>query len=152
MASLWPLLSLVHLIGLALAIGCATAKLMLLLKCKRDNAFLPVFIAADKPITKLIIIGLALLTLSGIGWLFIGYSFTPLLVVKIILVAVIWVLGPVIDNVVRPKFQKLAANPDESFSTSYIRIQRQYLFLEALATGLFYIIVVMWVLAVKGVY
>jgi hypothetical protein len=129
-----------------LGVGCATAKLTLLLRCKTDHSFLPVYIAAAKPVTRLIVLGLALLTLSGVGWLLLGYPFTPLLVVKLALVGAIWVLGPIIDNVVEPKFQMLAPRPGESASPAFIRIQRRYLLLEVTATGLFYVIVVMWML------
>jgi hypothetical protein len=147
MPSLPSLLSLAHLIGLALGVGCATAKLRLLLRCKADHAFVPAYVAATKPVTQLIVLGLALLTLSGVGWLLIGYPFTPLLVAKLALVGAIWVMGPIIDNVVEPKFQKLAPRPGESASPAFVRIQQRYLLLEVIATGLFYVIVVMWVLA-----
>jgi len=50
--------------------------------------------------THLIIAGLILLTLSGIGWLILGYGFSAQLIAKIILVVVIWALGPVIDKVI----------------------------------------------------
>jgi hypothetical protein len=103
--------------------------------------------AAARPVTRLIILGLALLTLSGVGWLLVGYQFTPLLVAKLAIVAAIWALGPIIDNVVEPQFQKLAPRSGESASPPFIRIQRRYLLLEGIATGLFYVIVVMWVLA-----
>jgi hypothetical protein len=67
--------------------------------------------------------------------------------VKLFLVAVIWVLGPVIDNVVEPRFQKLAPAAGESASLEFVRIQKRYLVLEFIANGLFYLIVVMWLLA-----
>lgn len=146
MSSLPSLLSLAHLIGLALGVGCATAKLMLLVRCRADHAFLPTYIEVARPLTRLIILGLVLLTLSGVGWLLVGYPLTPLLVVKLVLVGAIWVLGPVIDNVVEPKFRQLALTPGESTSPAFVRIQRHYLRLEVLATGLFYVIVAMWVL------
>ena len=65
---------------------------------------------------------------------------------KLVLVGAIWVLGPVIDNVVEPKFRQLAPGAGESASPAFIRIRQQYLLLEVIATGLFYVIVVMWVL------
>jgi hypothetical protein len=129
-----------------LGVGCATAKLTLLLRCKADHSFLPAYIAVAKPVTRLIVLGLALLTLSGVGWLLLGYPFTSLLVVKLVLVGAIWVLGPIIDNVVEPRFQKLAPGAGEPPSHEFIRIQRRYLLLEGTATGLFYVIVVMWML------
>lgn len=91
-------------------------------------------------------LSLALVTLSGIGWLLIGYSLTRLLLVKLVLVGAIRVIGPVIDNVVEPKFVRLASASGESSSPAFLRIQRQYLWLEATATGLFYVIVIIWVL------
>jgi hypothetical protein len=69
-----------------------------------------------------------------------------MLVVKLILVGAIWVLGPIIDNVVEPKFKKLAPAPGEAVSPAFSRIQQRYLLLEVVATGLFYVIVVMWML------
>jgi len=147
MTSLPSLLTLAHLIGLALAVGAATVKLVLLVKCRADPALVPAYVAVARPITRLIILGLVLLTLSGVGWLLIGYQLTPLLVVKLILVGAIWVLGPVIDNVAEPRFNKLAPSAGESASPAFVRVQQQYLLLEMVATGLFYVIVVMWVLS-----
>lgn len=146
MVSLTSLLALAHLIGLALGVGCATAKLTLLVRCKADHAFAPIYTAVARPVTRLIILGLVLLTLSGVGWLLVGYPLTTSLVVKLVLVGAIWVLGPVIDNVVEPKFRQLAPVPGESASAAFLRIERQYFLLEVTATGLFYVIVVMWVL------
>lgn len=146
MTLLSSLLSLAHLIGLALGVGCATAKLTLLIRCKADHTFVPTYVAVARPVTRLIILGLTMLTLSGVGWLLVGYPITPLLVVKLVLVAAIWLLGPVIDNVVEPRFRQLAPAPGESASTAFLRIQRDYLVLEIVATGLFYVIVALWVL------
>jgi len=138
------LLTLAHLVGLTLAVGCATAKLTLLLRCRADRAFLPAYLAVVRPVTRLIIVGLALLTLSGVGWLFFGRQLTPLLDVKLVLVAAIWVLGPIIDNAVEPKFRDLAPSSAGTASAEFLRIERRYLGLEIVATGLFYVIVVMW--------
>lgn len=143
----WPtLLSLAHLVGLIVGVGAATVKLTLLLKCAADHAFVPVYAAFAKYMTRHIIAGLVLLTVSGVGWLVLGYPLTRLLVVKLILVLVIWVLGPIIDNVVEPQFLKLAPASGEPASPDFTRIVHQYLALEAIATGLFYGIVVFWVL------
>ena len=145
MISLSSILTLIHLIGLALAVGAATVKVALLLKCRADAAFVPVYLKVARPITRLIILGLVLLTLSGIGWLLLGYPFTSLLTAKLILVGAIWVLGPVIDNVAEPKFVKLSPAPGEPATADFIRAQRQYLALEIIATLLFYVIIVLWV-------
>lgn len=139
------LLSIAHLIGLALGVGAATAKLVLLLKCNADATFVPVFIKVARLITRQIILGIVLLTLSGIGWLLIGYPLTALLIVKVGLVTAIWVLGPIIDNVVQPRFQRLAPAPGEPPSPAFMHVQRQYLMLEVTATLLFYIVIVIWV-------
>lgn len=144
--SLPSLLTLTHLIGLVLGAGCATAKLTLLLRAGADPDLLPAYVAFAKPLTRWIVVGIGLLTLSGIGWLLYGYPLTPLLHVKLVLVAAIWVLGPVIDKVVEPNFRKLVPRPGESASGEFTRVRRRYLLLESIATGLFYVIVVMWVL------
>jgi hypothetical protein len=117
--------SLAHLFGLSLGLGCATAKLS---------------------ITRLIILGLVLLTLSGVIWLLKGYPFTPRLVVKLTLVAVLWVLGPIIDNVIEPRFRAAAPGPGEEPSAEFVAIRSRYLLAEWLGTGAFYAVVVLWVL------
>jgi hypothetical protein len=86
-----------------------------------------------------------LLLLSGIGFMAIGYSFTPRLVAKLVLVAAIFVLGPVIDNVVEPRFRVLAPRPGTDASPEFVRVRTQYLAIELLATGLFYAVVIIWV-------
>jgi len=143
----WPsLLNVVHLVGLAMGAGSATVKLMLLMMCGADPSLVPVFLRVARPITRLIIAGTVLLTLSGIGWMLLGYGFTTLLVVKIVLVAAIWVLGPVIDNVIEPGYRKLAPTSGTSPTPEFLSMQRRYVAWEAIATLLFYVIVVMWVL------
>ena len=145
MISFSSILTLIHLIGLALAVGAATVKVVLLLKCHADAGFVPVYLKVVRPITRLIILGLVMLTLSGIGWLWLGYPITSLLVAKLILVGAIWVLGPIIDNVAGPKFGKLSPASGEPASANFIRAQKQYLTLEIIATLLFYVIIVIWV-------
>jgi len=145
MFSLSSLLAFTHLIGLALGVGAATVKVALLLRCNADYTFVPVYLSVAKTITRNIVIGMILLTLSGVGWLWIGYQLTPRLVVKLVLVAAIWALGPFIDNVVEPRFKKLAP-AGEPPSPAFVRIQKQYLAVEIVATGLFYAVIVIWVL------
>lgn len=146
MISSTALLLMVHLIGIALGLGAATVKLVLLLKCKGDIAFTSSYLAVARAITRLIILGLILTALSGIGWLYQGYPFTALLIVKLVLVAAILVLGPIIDNVAEPKFRKLAPGIGDSASVEFIQARKRYLTLEIAATGLFYVIVAIWVL------
>lgn len=140
------LLPLAHILGLALAIGAATVKLMLLLKSRTDHTFVSTFIAVSKPITRLILIGTGLLVLSGICWLLLGYPLTGLLIVKLVLVGLIIVLGATIDKVVEPRFNKLSPRTGESPSPEFAKIQNRYLLIETTATGLYYVIVAMWVL------
>lgn len=146
MLSLPSLLLFAHLIGLALGVGAATVKLALLFRCNTDAAFVPVYAKVARPVTKQIIIGQILMTLSGIGWLLVGHPFTPRLVVKLVLVAAVWVLGPFIDNAVEPRFLALAPAAGEPPTPTFRGIQQRYLALEVLATGIFYVIIVMWVL------
>jgi hypothetical protein len=138
------LLTVAHLIGLALGMGAATAKLFLLLRCRRDTSFLKVYLEVARTITRQIIAGMILLTLSGLGFLFIGFPFTSRLTVKVVFVAALWALGPMIDNVVEPKFRTLAPEPGAAPSPEFITAQRRYVAIEVLATSLFYLIVVIW--------
>ncbi|HSG08152.1 MAG TPA: hypothetical protein VLA36_07335 [Longimicrobiales bacterium] len=147
MVSLPAVLTVVHLVGVALGLGSATAKLRLLLRCRADPAFVAVFLEVTKPLTRQIVLGLVMLVVSGIGWIIIGYPFTPLLITKMVLVGAMFVMGPIIDNVVEPKFKELAPGAGEAPSPEFIRVRGRYLGLEAAATSLFYVIVVMWVIA-----
>lgn len=146
MISLTSILITVHLLGLSFALGAATVKLILLYRCKADHGFISIYSRIARPITRTIIVGMILLTLSGIGWLLIGYSFTSRLIIKVIIFGAIWILGPIIDNVVEPRFFKLAPAPGEAASPEFVGITNKYLALETLAGGLFYVIVIIWVL------
>lgn len=139
------LLILTHLLGLALATGAATVKLVLLTKSYFNKGFVQIFIKVSRPITGIIILGMILLTLSGIGWLLTGFPFTPLLIMKIVLFVAVWVLGPIIDNVVEPKFISLIPQPGEVPSATFIRAHKHYMAFEIIATLLFYVIIFIWV-------
>jgi hypothetical protein len=115
-------LLLVHLFGLALGVGAASVKLLLLVRSIRSYASVPAFIEVARPITRLIQVGLILLTLSGIVWIFYyDLAITRLLVVKIVLVLGIWILGPIIDLSVEPRFTKLAPRPGEAVEPAFLR-------------------------------
>lgn len=146
MISLASLLSAAHLIGLALGVGAATAKLALLLRCRRDHGLVRGYLEVVRPLTRQVVLGMVLLTLSGLGWLWLGYPFTPRLGVKLVLVAAILVAGPIIDNVVEPRFRKLAPGPGKPASPAFLQAQARYLGVEVLATLLFYAIIALWVL------
>jgi len=146
MTSLSSWLLLAHMVGLALGVGAATAKLALLLRCRADPTRLPSYLQVAAPLTRQIVLGLVLLTLSGIGWLLLGYPWTPVLVVKLALVLAIWLLGPIIDKVAEPAFRRLAPASGEPASPAFLQAQRRYLAVEATATGLFYAVIVVWTL------
>jgi uncharacterized membrane protein len=141
-----PFLKLLHLVGLSLAVGAATVKVVLLLRSWRDATLLPAYFAVARPVTKLIITGMIFLALSGIGWLIVAYDLTPLLIVKLVLFGCVFVLGPIIDNVAEPKFKRLAPSAGQAPSPAFIRARTLYMTLEFAATGLFYAIVLLWVL------
>ncbi len=136
--ALSSVLLLAHVVGLALGVGAATVKLVLLLACMRDDGLVPSYLRVASPITRLIVVGLALLSLSGAAWLVAGHPFTPLLAGKLALVIGVWVLGPIIDKVAEPRFRVLAQARGERPSAEYKAVRTRYVALEALATGLFY--------------
>lgn len=139
-------LLLVHLLGMALGTGAATAKLVLLVRARSDRTLLPVFLAVARPVTRLIILGMVLVTASGAGWMIRGYPLSPFLTLKLVLVGALWALGPIIDNVVEPRFRALVPPPGGEGSVAFERVFRWYLFIEVLATGLFYLVISLWVL------
>ena len=147
MTSLSSLLRIAHLIGLIVGVGAATVKVALLLRTRSDPSWIPIYLRVSKPITRQIVLGMIVLTLSGIGFLLMGYPFTRPLATKLIFVVSLWILGPVIDNVAEPKYRKLATDPNETVKPAFAQAQRQYLVLEVLATFLFYVIIVYWTLA-----
>jgi hypothetical protein len=142
-----PFLMLTHLVGLAWAVGAATVKLALLARCQRDRSFIQVYLEVIGPVTRQLVAGLIALTLSGMGWLLVGHPLTRILVVKLVLVAAVWVIGPVIDNIAEPRYRRLAPAAGQAVSLEFVRAERAYVALEAVATGLFYVIVGVWVLA-----
>jgi hypothetical protein len=145
MSPLASLLTTTHLIGVALGLGAATVKLVLLALSARDPSSLAAFLAVARPVTRVLITGIVLLLVSGIGWLLLGYDFTPLLVAKLILVAAILALGPVIDNVLEPRFRALAPAAGEPASAEFERARSRYLAVEVVATGLFYAVLILWI-------
>lgn len=143
MLSWSDILSFAHLFGMALGVGGATVKIVLRLKANADVAFLPIYARVSKPVTIIIVLGTILLTLSGAGWLFYGYSFTPLIIAKIILIGVMWILGPVIDNVAEPRFLKLIPADGETPSREFAQAARLHLVLDSFATLLMYALMVL---------
>jgi hypothetical protein len=146
MKSLYSVWLLLHLVGLALGMGAATAKLVLLSRCKSDTDFVSVYLQVHRTITRLIIAGMILLTVSGIGWLVTArYTYGAILITKLALVVALWVVGPVIDNVLEPKFKRLAPAVGEPPSVEFTAALDRLLLVEALATGLFYVVTLLGV-------
>jgi uncharacterized membrane protein len=138
------LLSLAHVVGIALGVGGATAKLVLLVKTRVDHAFVPGYLKAARSLTRMILVGIILLTLSGISWLVLGYPLTSRLVTKLVLVAAIWMIGPIISKVAEPRFRERALTPEAPATPAFVRARTQYLALEVTATLLFYAVVIYW--------
>lgn len=146
MQSLYTLILFVHLVGISLAVGAATVKNILMLKCYSDHAFIAVYRQVVRTLTKTIITGMVLLTLSGISWFFAGYSLDTYIIVKMALFLAVWILGPLIDNVFEPRFFNAAPAGDEPPSGEFTRARNMYMVIDFLATAIFYGIIVMWVL------
>ncbi len=146
MVSLWTFLLLVHLSGLALGVGSATGKVVLLLKCNRDITFMPVYLKVVAPLTQLLVLGLIMMTLSGVTWLILGYGFSTLMIVKLVLVGIVWILGLIIDKITEPKFIRLSPAAGEEPSQPFISIKKQHLAMEVIATLVFYIILILGIL------
>lgn len=132
------ILALAHLVGIVFGIGAATVKIILLFKCRSNAGFIPIFLGVLKPVTMVIVIGQFLLTLSAIGLMVSGYPFTTIIILKIILLGCLWILGPTIDKVFEPKFEKLAPRQGESADPQFVKALNQFLAAEVFANGLFY--------------
>lgn len=137
---------LAHLLGLGLAFGAATVKLTLLVKSGDSAERIGAFIGASKTLTKQIVFGMLILTITGIVWLIRGYPLSLLLYVKIAIVAALWVLGPVIGAVIEPRFERLAPATGQEPTSAFLRTKGQYIGAEVIATGLLALVIVLWVL------
>ena len=138
---IWQLLILIHLLGLTLALGGAAVKIALLVAL-RASGDVELFLRVARPISRLIIAGMVLVTGSGIVWLVQGRHFTPLLVGKLVLAGAVWVLGPIIDNVLEPRLRAAATGPAERLEAA----RRTHFVVEIVATGLLLAVTVMGVL------
>lgn len=146
MTTPWSILTVFHLLGLALALGAGAVKLALLLRCRAEADLTPVFLRVSRTVTRLIVVGMALATLSGVAWLLLGRPLTPALSWKLGLVAALWVLGPFIDRV-EPSFRRLALAAGPATSPELGRVRSRYLALEVAAVALLCAVTVLGVLA-----
>lgn len=135
----------IHLVGLALAVGAATAKLALLFKYRNDPVFFPTFMRIAQTLTRLIAAGMVLLGLSGIAWLLLGYPFSPRLIVKLVLVALMPVTGALISRM-EHRLEQVLPVTNGAGSPAFVVARKQYVAIETAATTLFYLIILLWVL------
>lgn len=141
------LLTLIHVLGLALGLGAATTKTVLLLRCGADAELIAAYLRVRRFVTRVIITGLALLVVSGAGFFLVGFfSLGADLIFKLVLVAALFVLGPVIDNVVEPRYAKAAPARGAPASPEFVGARRRYVAIEVAATSLFYLITAFWIL------
>ena len=136
----------IHLVGLALAVGAASVKTVLLVMSRSDAAVAAAYFSVDRVITRHILVGIALLALSGVGFLVLGYAFTPQLIAKLALFGAVMVIGPIIDNLVEPKLRALRPATGTPPSPEFLAVRDRHLALEVTATGLFYAVIALWVL------
>jgi hypothetical protein len=148
MFSLSGVLTLVHLIGFALGLGGVTVKLYLLLQSVSDFKLISSYLRVARTITRLIVLGIILLTVSGLASVLLvgARPFTALFIIKLLGVGAILIVGPLIDNVAEPKVRILAPQGDEAPSAQFRSALRLYVTLEVVATALFYLITVIWVM------
>ncbi len=146
MFTLYHWLLLAHLFGYGLALGGSTAKMILLIRARSDHRRYPVFFQVSKTLTVLIILGMLLATLSGVGWLLTKYPLREILITKIVLVVLIWILGPVIDNVAEPALRKNYPAEGQALFPAFLHARDRHFVLELVATLLMYAVSVMGVM------
>src|SRR5512147_1961379 len=81
------LLTLLHLLGMALATGAAAVKVALLLGARADSGLTAVYLRVVKPVTRLLVTGLVLATATGAAWLVLGRPITAAVAGKLVLAA-----------------------------------------------------------------
>ena len=147
MFSLSGVLTLVHLIGFALGVGGATVKLYLLLQSVSDFKLISSYLRVATTITRLIVLGIILLAVSGLATVILvgARPFTGPFIIKLLAVGAILIIWPLIDNVAEPKVRILAPQGDEIPNAQFRSALRLYVTLEVVATALFYLTAVIWV-------
>lgn len=113
----------VHLIGLAFGVGGVTANAILMIKTRSNKEFTPIIMKAVVLIGKLVFFGLVLLTVSGIGFLYLGYPLARL-TVKLFLVGALWIEGPLV-HYFTSRLAKLVPNPSQPASPEFLSIKRK---------------------------
>ena len=135
----------VHTVGLAFGLGGVTINVVLMIKARFDKELASTIIKVSKTIGPLIFLGLVLLTISGIGFMRLGYPLTRTLAVKHILVVALWIEGPLIFYLTS-KLAKLSPTPSEPPSLKFLSTRRMMQALAAAGLILWYTITVLGVL------
>jgi hypothetical protein len=126
-----------HTVGLAFGLGGVTANVMLMIKARFDKELASTIIKILKTIGTLIFLGLVLLTISGIGFMRLGYPLTRTLAVKHVLVVALWIEGPLIFYLTS-KLAKLSPKQGEPPSPKLISTRRKMQALAAVGLVLWY--------------
>jgi hypothetical protein len=108
-----------HTIGLAFGLGGVTASFVLMIKSRFDRELASTIINVSKTIAPLIFLGLVLLTISGIGFMRLGYPLTRTLAIKHALVVALWIVGPIMLYLTS-KLEKLSSKPGEPPSPKFL--------------------------------
>lgn len=134
-----------HIIGLAFGVGGVTVNAVLMMKARSDKELASIMVKVEKAIGPLIFLGLGLLTLSGIGFLGLGYPLTRTLSIKLFLVAALWAEGPLI-RYHTSRLAKLALGPNESSSLEFLSTKKKVQALRAVGVILWYATTILGVL------
>ena len=144
-SNLRTLFILVHTFGLAFGLGGVTINVALMIKARFDKELASVMSKVSKIIGPLIFLGLVLLTISGIGFMRLGYLLTRTLAVKHILIVALWIEGPLIFYFTS-KLEKLSPKLSEPPSPKFLSTRRKMQALAAVGLVLWYTITFLAVL------
>jgi hypothetical protein len=126
-----------HTVGLAVGLGGVTVNVTLMIKSRFDKELASNMAKILKTIGLLIFLGLVFLTISGIGFMRLGYPVTRTLAVKHVLVVALWIIGPLIFYFTS-KLAKLSPKPREYPSAKFLSTKRKMQALAAVALILWY--------------
>jgi hypothetical protein len=135
----------IHIVGLAFGLGGVTVNFALMIKARFDKELASIMSKVSKTIGPLIFLGLVLLTISGIGFVRLGYPLTRTLIVKLHLVAVLWMEGLLISYI-SLKLGRLAPKLGEPPSLKFLSTRRKMQALAAVGLVLWYTITALGVL------
>ena len=123
---LLELFNFIHFIGLAFGLGGATVASLISAKAEKDKEVSSAFIKIMPPISKLIMLGLILLIVSGIAITFLvtwPINYVNL-IIKHVLVILIVVIG-IITGVKSKKIMKLVPKKGGQISLNFMKAKHQ---------------------------